>query len=233
MNNNAAVISDPDIDYVTAAPHRITADTLDAAMRWRYAVRRFTDDTISPAELDALLDAVRHSPSAYGLQPYQLIVISSRQVREQLLAHSYGQDKVVNCSHLLVFASYKDIDDALVERYVTLAANSRHVSPEDLGEYATQVKNALAAQTREQRASAAVNQSFLALGTLLTSAALLGIDCCPMSGFDASGYDDVLNLPQRGLSAAVICALGRRHPQDSSASYPRVRVPHGDWLLEY
>lgn len=233
MNNNAAVISNPDTDYVTAAPHRVTAGTLDAAMRWRYAVRRFTDDTISQVELEALLDAVRLSPSVYGLQPYQLLVISSRQVREQLLAHSYGQDKVVNCSNLVVFAAHKDIDDPLVDRYITLAAESRRVSPEAMSEYATQVKNALGAQTREQRAGAAVNQAFLALGTLLTSAALLGIDCCPMSGFDTGGYDEVLNLPQRGLTAAVICALGRRHPQDSSAAYPRVRVPRGDWLLEY
>ncbi|CAA0121416.1 Oxygen-insensitive NAD(P)H nitroreductase [Halioglobus japonicus] len=233
MNYSTAVAADLETKDTGMARHKVAPATLDSAMRWRYAVRRFSDEILSAEELDTLIEAVRHSPSAYGLQPYELIVISSKAMRERLLSHSYGQEKIVNCSHLLVFAAYRDIDDGLVERYISLAAKERGVQPEELAQYANQVRSALASQTPQQRAASAVNQSFLALGTLLTSAALLGIDCCPMSGFESSGYDKVLGLPERGLTAAVICALGRRHPQDSSALYPRVRVPRRDWLLEY
>jgi len=201
------------------------AQALTQAMNWRYAVRQFSDEQISDVELAQLLDAVRFSPSAYGLQPYQLIVVASRDVRTQLLEHAYGQAKVVDCSHLLVLAAHRDIGPELVDRYVSLASVARGVSAAELAGYADGVKSALAAQSPGQRAAAAHHQAFLALGTLLTSAALLGIDCCPMSGFDPAGFDAVLALEQSGLTSSVICAIGRRHPADASALHPRVRVP--------
>lgn len=233
MTHRAAQPSQLQVGSPTAAGNTDAADRLAAAMHWRYAVRRFSRERLAPDELTALTEAVRHSPSAYGLQPYELIVVASQAKRKALLPHSCGQDKVVECSHLLILAAYRDIDAALVDRYVALAAEARGVQPAALADYAEQVKRALSLQTPQERAAAAVNQAFLALGTLTTSAALLGIDCCPMSGFDAAGYDEVLGLRSRGLTAAVICTLGRRHPLDASADYPRVRVPRRDWLVEY
>ena len=212
----AATMANNGFDVITA---------LAQAMNWRYAVRQFADEQISDTELSQLLDCVRQSPSAYGLQPYQLIVVASRELRNQLLEHAYGQQKVVDCSHLLVFAAHRDIEDCLVDRYVSLASGARGVAESELAGYADGVKAALAAQSPEQRAASAHHQAFIALGTLLTSAALLGIDCCPMSGFDPAGFDAVLDLEQSGLTASVICAIGRRHPDDASAVYPRVRVP--------
>lgn len=213
--------------------HAVAADALSAAMHWRYAVRRFSQQQVSAQDIHTLTEAVRMSPSAYGLQPYELLVVSSSELRVQLLAHSYGQDKIADCSHLMVFASYRDIDESLLDRYVALAAEARGLHVDELASYASQVRDALAALRTEQRAASAINQAFLALGTLVASAALLGIDCCPMSGFDAEGYDQVLGLSQQGLTAAVICAVGYRHPEDGTAHYPRVRVPRHDWLREY
>jgi len=215
-----------DIGHYEARPGNIDAtQALTQAMNWRYAVRQFSDEQVSDVELDQLLESVRQSPSAYGLQPYQLIVVASRDIRNRLLEHAYGQQKVVDCSHLLVLAAHRDIGDDLVDRYISLASAARGVTESELAGYRDGVKAALAAQSLEQRAETAHRQAFIALGTLTTSAALLGIDCCPMSGFDPAGFDAVLGLEKFGLTASVICAIGRRHPDDASALYPRVRVP--------
>jgi nitroreductase len=73
-------------------------------------------------------------------------------------------------------------------------------------------------------------QLYIALGTLLTSAAVLGIDACPMEGFDIAKFDDILGLTAKGLSARVLCALGYRSPEDKYASAAKVRFPRAQVL---
>lgn len=85
-------------------------------------------------------------------------------------------------------------------------------------------KGALAARAPEQNRDWAHRQAYLALGNLLTCAALMGIDSCPMEGIDVRGYDEVLDLAAEGLTTSVICALGHRHPEDDSAGQRKVRV---------
>ena len=75
-------------------------------------------------------------------------------------------------------------------------------------------------------------QSYLALGLLLTVAADMGIDACPMEGFDPSAYDEILDLPRQGLAATVICALGYRSPDDKYAALAKVRFDESD-LVKY
>lgn len=206
---------------------------LAEALEWRYAVRRFSDERLHDTELEALLEAARHSPSAYGLQPYRLIVVASREVRERLLEYSCGQQKVLECSHLLVLAACQDVTDELVDRYVAVSSALTGEPASALDAYADSVRSALASQSLDERAESAHRQAFIALGALVTSAALLGVDCCPMSGFEPAGYDAVLGLGEQGLTASVICALGRRHPQDDAAARPRVRTPRDEFVRVY
>jgi len=69
------------------------------------------------------------------------------------------------------------------------------------------------------------NQAYIALGNLLTSAAMLGIDACPMEGFDRAQYDEILGLNAQGYASAVIATLGYRAPTDQYANAPKVRFP--------
>jgi nitroreductase len=73
-------------------------------------------------------------------------------------------------------------------------------------------------------------QLYIALGTLLTSAAVLGIDACPMEGFDIAKFDEILGLGAKGLSARVCCALGFRSSADKYASAPKVRFTRAQVL---
>ncbi|HEB27242.1 MAG TPA: hypothetical protein ENI05_05625, partial [Porticoccus sp.] len=75
-------------------------------------------------------------------------------------------------------------------------------------------------------------QAYIALGNLLTSAAVSGIDTCPMEGIDPAGFDEVLGLKALDLTTSVVCTLGYRNTADKHALKPKVRFANRDFLRE-
>ncbi len=201
------------------------------ALQWRYAVRKFSEEKIPKEQLDPLLEAVCLSPSSYGLQPYRIMVVESKSVQQQLLPFSFGQDWVAENSHLLVFAAHAQIGDATVDRYIEQYAKRTETPSAELSGFSEHVKSALADKTPEQQQEWAHQQAYVALGNLLTCAALMKIDACPITGFDRQAYDQVLGLEGMGLTTTVICPIGRRHPDDTQAERPKVRFDQEDLVL--
>ncbi|GLX79628.1 NAD(P)H-dependent oxidoreductase [Thalassotalea insulae] len=203
-----------------------------SALNWRYAVRKFSAQKVPQDKITTLMEATRLSASSYGLQPYKVLVIKSHSIRQQLLAHSFGQDKVVNCSHLIVIASQTNIGDHTVDSYLDRYLATTKQPAESITGYSNHMKSSLEKMTKQQQQEWAHQQSYIALGNLLTSAALLQIDSCPMTGFDRDGYDQVLNLKQQALTASIICALGYRDAQDLAASRTKVRLDYQEMVME-
>ncbi|GAA0700319.1 NAD(P)H-dependent oxidoreductase [Marinobacterium maritimum] len=199
--------------------------TLLDALNRRYAVKRFTDQILEDDRLDSLMEAVRLSPSAFGVQPYRLILIRNPAVRAALVHHSMGQDKVLYSSHLLVFAACSAVDSSMVDQLVDEMVAQRGGNLETYKGLEQHVKSYLNDMDLAEKAKWADQQLYLALGNCLTSAALLDIDCCPMTGFDPEGYDRVLQLQPEGLRTVAVCALGQRHPEDALAEQAKVRLP--------
>jgi len=85
------------------------------------------------------------------------------------------------------------------------------------------VEGFVQAMSTEERAAWNVKQSYIVLGQLMASAALLGIDACPMEGISPAGYDHVLKLEGTGYATVVACALGYRSEEDKYASIPKAR----------
>ncbi len=200
------------------------------ALHWRYAVREFSSDSIAPEQLQKLLEATRLSASSYGLQPYHLLVIESPKVRQQLVEFSLGQDKVANCSHLIIFAAHTNVGDATVDRYIQQFSAVRNVPVAQLQNMAEHYKAAMAQMNTAQRQEWAHQQAYIALGNFLTSAALMEIDTCPMTGIEAEGYDWVLGLREKNLTTTAVCPIGIRHPIDSSAQQKKVRFDLQDMV---
>lgn len=203
------------------------------ALNWRYAVKKFSLDKLSNEEVGTLADATRLSASSYGLQPYKILAVESQAVRAQLLPFSFGQDKVAQSSHLIVIAAQTNIGDATVERYIDKYSQIANKPKSELQNFSNHMKSALAAKTPEQRQEWAHQQAYIALGTLLTCAAMMKIDSCPMTGFDSAGYDAVLGLKDLGLTSTVICPIGRRHGEDTQAQAPKVRFDYDEIVLEF
>ncbi len=204
---------------------------IHAALDWRYAAREFSPESLEDQAVESLLDATRKSASSYGLQPYKVILVESASVRRDLLPHSFGQQKVRECSHLVVFAVETRIGDDTVDRYIERHLQARGGSLKEIAGYAAHMKGALASKSELEKRQWAHQQAYIALGTLLSAAAVMAIDSCPMTGIDASAYDQVLGLKERGLETSAIVALGHRSARDHTAGLTKVRLDYDDFVI--
>jgi nitroreductase len=203
--------------------HLSTSQLLDS-LNWRYATKQF-DSTrkIAPEIWAALEDALVLTPSSGGLQPWKFIVITDPEVRTQLTPVSYGQTQIKDASHLVVFAAKTNFSEQDLDAHVKHVAEVRGVPLEALAPLRNMLFGGIVSMEEDARNAWARNQAYIALGNLLTSAAVLGIDACPMEGFDRAQYDELLGLKAKGLASAVIATLGYRSPTDKYAEAPKVR----------
>jgi len=208
----------------------LTPDALLAALRWRYAVKRFDPARkIEPATWRALEEALVLTPSSYGLQPWKFVVVEDPATREKLLPMSFNQRQVVDASHLVVFCIRKALSPDDVQRHVARTAEVRGVAPESLAKFGAMMVRDMVHGPRSLHVNDwAANQLFIALGNFMTAAAVLGVDTCPMEGFEPTKYDDFLGLSARGLAATVCCAAGYRAGDDKYATLPKVRFEAKD-----
>lgn len=212
----------------------INRDQLVDQLQWRYATKQFDPQRkISPADWVALEQSLLLTPSSFGLQPWKFIVVTDRALREKLVQVSWGQRQVADASHLVVFAIKKNLGQSDIENYLDRIAEVRGVSRESLAGFRDMLLGGIIKGMDEAgRRAWAARQVYIALGNFLNSAALLGIDACPMEGFQAAEFDKILGLDQQDLMAVVIAAAGYRTSNDSYAAIKKVRYPKEEVLVE-
>lgn len=208
----------------------ITATQLIEALNWRYATKKFDPAKKISAETWAEIErALVLTPSSYGLQPWKFLVVNDPALREQLVAHSWNQRQVADASHLVVFAAKQSVTEEDAVRLVATTAATRGLDPSTLGFYRDMIVGDLVHGPRSAVVPDwAARQVYIALGQLMTCAALLGIDACPMEGIDPAAYDELLGLAGSDYATVVACPLGYRAGDDKYASLPKVRYPAGE-----
>ena len=210
----------------------LTKEYLES-LHWRYATKKFDPSrSIPEEELKELLSAVRLSASSYGLQPYKILVIRDEALREQLRPSCWNQSQITDASHVLVIASMADFDAALIESYLEQVAETREVPLENLSGYGDFMKSKLLDLPTTTKAEWTARQAYIALGNLLSAAAVQRIDACPMEGFDKDQVDEILGLREQGLTTAVIIPIGYRSKADDTQHYKKVRRSE-ESLFEY
>ncbi|NJM98760.1 MAG: NAD(P)H-dependent oxidoreductase [Phormidesmis sp. RL_2_1] len=196
-------------------------------LNWRYATKQF--DANKPIADDvwaALEDTLVLTPSSYGLQPWRFIVITDAAIKEQLKPLSWNQSQITDCSHLVAFAIQKNLSAEDVDRFIESTATARNAPVESLAGYRNMIVSDVVYGPRSFDVNEwAARQVYIALGNFMTSAAVLGVDTCPLEGIDPSGYDKVLNLPENGFATVVACAAGYRSSDDKYAELTKVRYP--------
>jgi nitroreductase len=202
-----------------------TTRQLLEALQWRYATKVFDATKKIPADVWQTLErALVLTPTSYGLQPYKFLVINDPAKRAELLPHSWNQKQVVDASHLVVFNARTKITDADVNKLIQLTSDVRKIPAESLNFYRDMMLGDVVNGPRSKTAHDwAARQAYIALGNLMTCAAVLGVDACPMEGFNPAEYDRVLGLNYSGYATVVTCALGYRAAGDKYASQPKVR----------
>jgi nitroreductase len=149
------------------------------------------------------------------------------------MPHAWNQRQVVDASHFIVFAARTTITEADIDRWIARIAEVRNVPRESLNGYRSMMTGTLLDPSfAPQAVHWAAKQAYLALGNLLTCAALLGVDACPIEGFVPAEFDRILHLPEQGYTSVVCCALGYRSADDKYATLPKVRLP-GSELIQH
>jgi len=194
-------------------------------LNWRYATKKF-DSTkkVSPEDLDTLLEAIRLSASSYGLQPYHIFVITDPIIRTKLQPVSWGQSQIVDASHLLVFANKASFGNELIDTYLKNLSTQRNISIDKLKDYGDFMKSKLIDLPNDVKRNWTAKQTYLAMGNLLSVASNLGIDTCPMEGFEPEAYNEILDLSDKGLTASLVTAIGYRSEEDETQWYKKVRL---------
>ncbi|HEY5078684.1 MAG TPA: NAD(P)H-dependent oxidoreductase [Opitutaceae bacterium] len=211
----------------------ISADSLTEALHWRYATKKFDPSRKIPAATWAALEqSLVLAPSSYGLQPWKFVVVEAPAVKEKLSAAAHGQRQPADCSHFVVFCGRKGLDAGDVDRYVHRIAEVRGVPAEGLKHFGDLMKGSAEHARKAGTLDAWVShQVYIALGMFMTSAALLGVDACPMEGIQAPKFDEILGLSALGYGALCACAAGYRAADDKNGKMPKVRFQAQDVIL--
>jgi nitroreductase len=195
------------------------------SLQWRYATKVFDANKIIPADVwGALEKTLVLTPTSYGLQPYKFLIVQDAATRAALLPHSWGQKQVVDCSHFVVFTARTEMTAADVDKLIARISSVRGVPAESMTPYWNMMIGDVVNGPRGKTAHEwAARQCYIALGNLMTAAAVLGVDACPMEGLVPAEYDKILKLEGTGYKTVVACALGYRAAGDKYASLAKVR----------
>lgn len=212
----------------------MTNKTIIDKLNWRYAVKKFDPSKKIPiADWETLAESLRLAPSSYGLQPWKFLLIKNSDIRKKLTALSWNQSQIEDCSHFVVFTVKTKLDEAHIQKYIERLAEVRKM---DVAQLEGFKKGATGDLVKGPR-SATINywaqrQSYIAMGFLMETAALLNIDTCALEGLDPKGYDKVLNLEDTGYETVAAVAIGYRHPDDKYQHLAKVRFETKDVFTE-
>lgn len=208
----------------------ISSSTLLTAQQWRYATKQFDASKQIPADQWAALEqTLVLTPSSFGLQPWRFVTVSDPATRARLREHSWGQAQVTDASHLVVFAARTECSAADIAHYVDRVAEVRGQPAAALAAFRQMLEGAILNEDRKSQLFGwAARQAYIAMGQLMTAAALLGIDTCPMEGLEPAKFDELLELRKEGFATLATVALGYRGEGDKYATLPKVRYPKAE-----
>ena len=203
-----------------------------ASLNWRYAVKKYdTARTIDEATWDVLEQALLLAPSGIGLQPWKFFVIDDPELRARLREAAYGQPQITDASKLVVFASRVGYSEADADRFIARVAEVRNQPLEALAGLKAAAMSVVA-RSEADRDVWAARQAYIALGTFLSAAAVLGVDATPMEGLDPARYDEILGLPEKGYRTLAVAAAGYRSSEDKYGTLAKVRFAR-DTVIEH
>ena len=203
------------------------------ALNWRYATKKMSGEAVSEDKVQQIIEAAYLAPTSSGLQPFEIIAISNKELREKIQPIAYGQSQIVDGSHILVFASWDKYNDERIDAIFDHMNTERGLPLDGTNEYKAGLKAQLFAKSEEEQAAHTGKQSYIAFGTAIAAAALLQVDATPMEGFINEQLDELLGLKEKGLKSQTILALGHRATEgDWLQGMKKVRQPKDKFLTE-
>ncbi|HEY5993654.1 MAG TPA: NAD(P)H-dependent oxidoreductase [Gallionellaceae bacterium] len=203
-------------------------------LEWRYATKKMDPARQVPQEkVERILEAVRLAPTSSGLQPFEVIVITNPGLREKIKPIANNQGQITDCSQLLVFAAWDDYTPERINRMFDLVSAVRGGSNEGWENYRKHLLASYPARGPEVNFQHTARQAYIGLGVAIAAAAVEGVDCTPMEGFNPEALDELLGLRARGLRSVLLLPLGYRETdKDWLVKLKKARRPRAEFVTE-
>lgn len=215
-----------------------TTNIMDAATA-RFSTKQYdAERKISDADMETLKELLRLSPSSVNLQPWYFVIAETPEGKARVAkstdeAYPFNSAKITDASHVVVFASLIEADDAHLDKLLDKeAADGRFdADPEqfraDMDRGRRMFIDLHKKQLDDERAWMD-KQTYLNMGQFLLGAAALGIDTTPMEGVDTDVLDREFGLREKGYAALAVVSLGYHADSDFNADLPKSRLATGE-----
>ncbi|WP_073202487.1 NAD(P)H-dependent oxidoreductase [Gracilibacillus kekensis] len=205
-------------------------------MNFRHATKKFDPNKkISDEDFNFILETAYLSPSSFGIEPWRFLVIQNKKIREKIKNTSWGaKGKVMDASHFVILLARTAKDTKYDAEYLKNHFEKVHQFPNQAIEGILEMienfqKSDFALLEDDRRMMDwSSKQTYIALANMMTSAAQIGIDSCPIEGFSIAEMNQLLReeglLKDESFSISVMAAFGYRL-QDAAK---KIRRPYDD-----
>lgn len=201
-------------------------------LNWRYATKKMDPSkTVSEDKVERIIEAARLAPTSSGLQPFEVFVVTNKDVRARIQEIAWNQAQVTEGSHLLVFAAWDNYTVERINHMFDLTNEERGFKNEGWENYRQMLLGMYPDRDPGVNFEHAARQAYIGFAMSVAQAAFEGVDATPMEGFDAAKLDEILGLREKGLRSVTILPLGYRAEEgDWLANLKKVRRPKDEFV---
>tara|TARA_R110000868_G_scaffold103993_6_gene286034 strand:- start:91 stop:723 length:633 start_codon:yes stop_codon:yes gene_type:complete len=193
-------------------------------LNWRYAAKAMNGKKVPQDKIDRIIEAARLAPTSSGLQPFEIYVITNKEIKEKIKPVAWNQSVITDCSHLLVFAAWDTYTAERINKMFDLTNEIRGFKNEGWENYRQMLLNSYPQKDAEVNFNHTAKQAYIAFSQAIVAAAFEGVDATPIEGFDPDAVDKILGLREKGLRSAVLLPLGyRQEDKDWLVNLTKVR----------
>jgi len=188
------------------------------AMDFRHACKVFDDTKKIPDEdINFILEAGRKSPSSFGMEGWKFLVITNEELKAKLRPACWDQVQLTSCSHLVILLT--NIHSVKPKSGLPEQRFKRREMPQEkldfyLNLYATHLSKELSSDENVHHWTS--KQAYIAAGNMMTAAAYIGIDSCPIEGFEKEKVEEILGLDTTKNQLAMVLPFGYRINEQST-----------------
>ncbi|PSM51324.1 nitroreductase family protein [Campylobacter blaseri] len=188
--------------------------TFKESLSYRYACKVFDENKkVQDGDFSEILEACRLSPSSFGLEHWDLLLVENEKIKKEMGKACWNQPQITTCSHLVVIlAKLEDLKPnspyikSMVEKKVGKNSEKYPILLDIINNFLD--KNFSNDDKKKYGWSKA--QCFLAAQNMMSMAAVLGIDSCPIEGFIEEKLNEILDIDPNKNRVALLLTFGYR-----------------------
>jgi len=187
-------------------------NTILEALNWRYATKIFDPSKkITDEDIHTVLESARLSPSSFGTEMWKFIVVENKDIRIKLREAGFDQPKITDSSHLIIIAERTDIVENATKELIERISRIENINPSNLDGLKNMLDGTITQRQKDGSLESWIKaQTYIPLGIMTETAALLHIDTCSMEGFMSDKVDEILGLKEKNLKSVTMLSLGYR-----------------------